>query len=592
MKKLPIKILSVIMAVPFALTAVSCSAIFGKKTEIYELEYTEFPTQEYDVDKVHPVRQTGSITGDQALAELNEIEWSYIKHQISDDYVAANWCFRDLAGAGITIEKPSLGNVGTGDIRSECEYLTGLLEHLYKIDFESLEKEDRDFYDQIVFDIEEERYIKQYEGFYYMLPAIEAPSVGSFYLTVGFIEIRSRSEADLYIELLKDTDRYYDEVMAFEEERSGRGYASIEEYYKTCSNSYYMLTQESQTGPFRESFVEQINNIDGLTEDEINAYIEEFDKVMEEVVVPEFLECCRRIADLGGTNVNNRGLAGFEYGKEYYEHILRRQIGRSLDVEAIEKELEEVLAMEPESLAPTQIDGNNNQEMLDNMVAKAWDYFPEIDINYEIVKLPSLFKSVGISGVYAARYFDDPSLEIIFLPDALFTKEVVFHEGIPGHMYQYNYHKTHLKHIYLLAFGTNTYVEGWATYIMNNPAVMYGTTDDDRLIYTGVIYKHYMTLALVDILINYEGKTPKEASAYLSGISDDMPSINSDDMIMTPGIAISYGLGCYMTLKTLEAIRELDPGMDIKTMHTLYLDAGPGCFDRILNSVKREYEVN
>ena len=591
MKKLAVKILSVIMAVPFALTAVSCSSVFEKKAEIYELEYTEFPTQEYDVDKVHPIRKTGTVSGDEAISELNDIEWNYIRHKLSGDYVGASWCFRDLAGAGITVEKPSLGDVGPGDIKGECEYLTGLLERLYKIDFESLDKEDRDFYDQIVFNIEEERYIKQYEGFAYMLPAIEVMSVGSFYLTTGYIEFRSKSEADLYLELLRDTDRYFDEVMAFEEERAARGYASIEAYYTSCSNSYYMLAQESQTGPFRESFIEQINNVEGLTEEEINAYIEEFDKVMEEVVVPEFLDCCKRIADLAGTNVNDKGLAGFEHGREYYAHILRRQIGRDCDIEEIKNGLEEVLAMEPENLGRAQIDGNDNQEMLDNMVAKAWAYFPEIDINYEIVKLPSMFKAVGVSGVYAARYFDDPSLEIIFLPDYLMTKEVVFHEGIPGHMYQYNYHKTHLKHIYLLAFGTNTYVEGWATYIMNNPAIMYGTADDDRLIYTGDIYKQYMAQALADILINYDGLTPKEASTYLSGIADDMPRIASDDMIMTPGIAISYGLGCYMTLKTLEAIRALDPGMDIKTMHTLYLDAGPGCFDRIYNSVKREYEV-
>ena len=35
-------------------------------------------------------------------------------------------------------------------------------------------------------------------------------------------------------------------------------------------------------------------------------------------------------------------------------------------------------------------------------------------------------------------------------------------------------------------------------------------------------------------------------------------------------------------------IRALDPDMDIKTMHTLYLDAAPGTFERILDSVKRD----
>jgi len=63
----------------------------------------------------------------------------------------------------------------------------------------------------------------------------------------------------------------------------------------------------------------------------------------------------------------------------------------------------------------------------------------------------------------------------------------------------------------------------------------------------------------------------------------------TDSMLMTPGIAISYGLGSYMTIKTLESIRAMDPRMSILTMHTLYLDAGPGCFDRILASAHRDY---
>jgi hypothetical protein len=98
-----------------------------------------------------------------------------------------------------------------------------------------------------------------------------------------------------------------------------------------------------------------------------------------------------------------------------------------------------------------------------------------------------------------------------------------------------------------------------------------------------------MAQARADICINYEGLTGKETTEYLSGFAHDVASIQTTDMFMTPGIGISYGLGCYMTLKTLESIRSLDPDMDIKTMHTLYLDAGPGCFDRILASVRREY---
>ena len=590
MKKLSAKIISVVMVTAVVLTSVSCASVFRKDSDaLLELEYTDFPTKPYNADKVHPIRKSGSVSGQEAVDELDEIEWDYIRHYIGDNYLAASWCFSDLEAAGITIDQPTLGNVGPGDIRGECGYLTGLLERLYKIDFESLDKQDRDFYDQIVFNIEEERYFRQYEGFAYMLPAVDFMSAGSFYLTVGYVDIRNKREADLYIELLRDTDRYYDEVCEFEEERSARGYASIEAFYTKSSNAYYMLTQDSQTVLFRESYIEKINALQDLTEEEKAAYIEEFDKVMDEVVIPEFLECCKRIAALGGTNTNDKGLAGFEHGKELYEHMLRCQIGRDCDVEKLAKGLDKVLSMGPANTAKPLIEGADNKEMLDIMTVKARAYFPDLDINYEIVKLPDLFKAVGAGGAYAARYYDDPSNEIIFLPDYLMTKEVVFHEGIPGHMYQFNYHKTHLKHIYMLCFAKDAYLEGWATYIMNNPAELYGDPAGEGFVYNGDIYRIYMAQARADICLNYEGLTMKETTEYLSGFAHDVAGVKAQDMLMSPGIGISYGLGCYMTLKTLESIRSLDRNMDIKTMHTLYLDAGPGCFDRILDSARREY---
>ena len=590
MKKLSAKIISVIMVTAIALTAVSCSSVFKKDSDaLLKLEYTDFPTKPYDADKVHPIRKSGSLSGQEAVDELNDIEWDYIRHYIGDNYLAASWCFSDKEAAGISIDKPGFGTVGPGDYKSECEYLGGLLERLYKINFEKLDRQDRDFYDQIVFNLEEERYFRQYQGFAYMLPAEKVSSVSSFYLTTGYVDIRNEAEAENFIELLKDTGRYYDAVCEYEEERSARGYASIEAFYTQSSNAYYMLTQESQTEPFREMFIEKIDSIDGLSEDAKTAYVEAFDQVMEEVVIPEFLKCCKRIAALSDTGVNDKGLAGFEHGKELYEHMLRCQIGRDCDVEKLAKELDKVLSQRLDAPKKQTIDGTDNREMMDNMAEKAKDYFPELNINYEIVKLPKLFKAVGIGGAYAARHFDDPSHEIIFLPDQLRTKEVVFHEGIPGHMYQYNYHKTHMRHFYMLGFTSETYIEGWATYIMNNPAGMYGGSDDEGLIYNGDIYRYYMAQARADICINYEGMTGKETAEYLSAFGHDATGINTTDIITIPGIGIYYGLGCYLTLRTLDSIRSLDKDMDIKTMHTLYLDAGPGSFDRILDSVRREY---
>jgi len=119
---------------------------------------------------------------------------------------------------------------------------------------------------------------------------------------------------------------------------------------------------------------------------------------------------------------------------------------------------------------------------------------------------------------------------------------------------------------------------------------MYGRKEDNELSYSGSNLNYYMIQARADICLNYEGLSEAETSKYLSDVMKDSVAIKSDDIVMSPGIGISYGLGGYLTVKTLESIRALDPNMDILTMHTLYLDAGPGCFDRIYSSVKRKYK--
>lgn len=589
MKKVSLKLTSLILALAAVMTMASCSLV-NYKSQLLELEYTEFPTKPYDADKVHPVRKPGSISGQEAVNELNAIEWDYIRHAMDDNYLHANWSFSDIDATGIKTDKPGFGKVGPGDIKSECEYLGGLLERLYKIDFEKLDKQDRDFYDQIVFDLEEERYIKQYEGFGYMLPAISQESVGSIYMNLSYMSVRNKKEADLFIEFMKDLDRYMDEVCAYEEKRSEKGFSSVERFYTKSITAFYMLTQKSRIDPFRTTIAEKINAITDMTEEEKIAYMTDFNKVIEEVFIPKFNECSKRYAALAKTTQNTKGLAGLEHGKEMYEHLLRKQIGRDCNISELAKELDKVLEMEPGSANPPPM-GESNREKMDYIESRAYEYFPKLKINYEIAKLPDSFKAANIGGVYAARYYDDPSSEVIFLPDYMRNDTVIFHEGIPGHMYEFNYHKTTLRHKYLLAFYKDTYVEGWATYIMDNPAAMYGKKDASVLTYNGANCRHYMVQARADIMINYEGKSDGEVSDYLSKLTNSNVSIISDDILMTPGIAISYGLGSYMTLKTLESIRALDPEMSILTMHTLYLDAGPGCFDRILSSVRRQYNV-
>jgi len=334
-------------------------------------------------------------------------------------------------------------------------------------------------------------------------------------------------------------------------------------------------------------FEEDISDIKDLSDKDKTRLMEDFDKVMEEVVVPEFNECGQRFKALSGTAVNEKGLAGFPHGKELFEHMIRKEVGRNCDIGKIASGIDSILKEETKDPGMSNIPAGSNQELLDFMEDAADEYFPDIKISYKINKLPRLFKAVGIGGVYYSANYDNNSCERIYLPDEMRQKQVIFHEGVPGHMYQFSYHKNNLDHIYPVLFEQGIYAEGWATYIMCNPAPLYKADMDEDIVYPAPVYKDRMLAARADICLNYEGLSAKETEQYLTGLMGTF-SGGLDGVISDPGGSSAYGVGCYGTLKTLEAIKALDPDMSLKTMHKLYLDAGPGCFDRILASCARE----
>ena len=613
------KIISSLLALSFAVTAASCSAVDTDKTEETSAETTTseataasessetsestaetskesseipegfFPEEPYDADKVHPIREPGAVTGKDAVSELNEVELEYIKYRMDGEYMGERMNFKHPEKFGVTAGEPTLGKVGPQDYESAVKTMDGLLDRLYKLDYESFVKQDRDLYEQMVFDIEEERYMTQYPGYKYLVPAISDSDLGCFYATVGNIDIDTEQQAEEFIELLKDTDRYFDDVCGFEEERSRLGFASIEQYYQQAFQLFYLLQQDSNIKPFRAMVEENIGDVEGMSDAGKKMIMEEFDKVMAEVVIPEFEECGKRFLAIKDTAVNETGLAGFPHGKELYEHMFRKAVGRDCNIDEITSGIEEILKTGYVDLGTAKIPGGSNQDLLDYMEDAADEYFPDLKISYRIYKLPQLFKVVGIGGVYYGVNLDDNTCERIYLPDEVSQKQVIFHEGVPGHMYQFSYHKTHLEHIYPVLFENNFYGEGWATYIMCNPAPMYGLDTDQDLVYSEGLYLQRMALARADICLNYEGLSVKEAEEYLGELLGGRPS-GLEGMITDPGLNSWYGVGLYETLKTLEAIRALEPDMSLKKMHTLYLDAGPGCFDRILASAKREVE--
>lgn len=97
--------------------------------------------------------------------------------------------------------------------------------------------------------------------------------------------------------------------------------------------------------------------------------------------------------------------------------------------------------------------------------------------------------------------------------------DLLSHEGIPGHLYQYNYLKNSNQHNVVKVLCPTAYKEGWATYAEHYAANLYGTTDSkDNLIMRyrvkKVLSQGYLRV-LVDMKVNYDGVSPTEIEDWL-----------------------------------------------------------------------------
>ena len=108
-------------------------------------------------------------------------------------------------------------------------------------------------------------------------------------------------DAEKYIELVKDIDRYYDQMCEYEETRAKFGFASSDNSYEEAAKSFDNLVKQKDDCFLYDSFEERLDNIKGLSSSDRARLIKEHEKAMKEVVFPEFEECARRMRALKGS---------------------------------------------------------------------------------------------------------------------------------------------------------------------------------------------------------------------------------------------------------------------------------------------------
>lgn len=566
-----------------------------------------FPSEPYSFDEVHPHREPGDITGEAAVEELNAIEHDYLIEAFNGSYLDITLYFEDYEAMGLSFDEISWGDVSF-DPAEDSATAKKYIDRLAKIDYESLPDGDRIFYDKILYDIEESYYMSQYSGFYYLSPVFNSltSSQCNILFILDVVGFETKEDAENYIALINDTDRYYDALCDFEEQRASMGYVLSADSYEAIALTFDSIVAQTDDCFLYESFETRLDEIEGLSDDDRQTLIDDHEKAMKEVFFPEFQECADRIRALKDVaSDETETLATYEGGKDYYASIVRSQTNSQITPEqAIEKcenyMVDAFKGYVQGGFKSHDYTAGDVQENLDFLYGKIFEYFPDIpEHEYVFKQVPEVFEDSFSPAAYLAYHVDKYDSNLILINTAAASDDfgtVVAHEAYPGHMYQSLYTRSICDHPYMYIFDSVGYAEGWAVYVEVNSPTFFGASQEEQYSFLCEDILDVLLMARIDLGVNYEGWTSEDAANHINellgmslfGASDlqDVVDLVTED----PCYAVKYGLGYIELTDTLDKIQALDPSLSVKEIHKLFLDSQPATYEQIYETAKRHLE--
>ena len=572
-----------------------------------------FPDHIPTYEEIHPAHPAGTVTGSEASRLLDEIESDVLVDALGESYVDATILFDDYESLGVSFDDD---DIGWGEVMPDhdesVDEVNGILEQLYSIDRESLDTQDRIFYDKILSDMELSAYALQYTAFDYYesaLKALTGPQSEVLFI-LDVLEFDTVEEAENYILVLRDLDRFYDELCEFEEERASYGYVNSDDVYEEVAESFDNLVLQSEDCFLYDSFRTRLDNIPGLSSSERTRLIEEHDQVMHDIVFPEFEECAERIRALkcGAPSV---GVCSYPGGDAYFAYIFATQTnsGRPVEesIEQLDAYAESVMASMMTVAASGDSDWMNEyvnhnysegdtQDNLDYLYQAVRGDFPAVPAHsYRLMTVPEVFSDSFSPAAFLGYHLDNYDSNIIITNEAQISDTfgiTCAHEGYPGHMYESLYHRAVCDHPYMYIADSIGYAEGWATYVENYSFRYF--SDSDASIVVGIENQMNVILfARFDLGVNYQGWDAQDCADWygnLMGMS--LPASAFTDaynlLLSDPGYGIKYGLGFINTGMVMSQLHEEFPDMSDLEIHTAYLNAQAGTFEQILDYAAEE----
>ena len=533
--------------------------------------------------------------------EFNDFLKDQLVETLESDYYTLHSYLKDPETYDIdsaSVEK-TFGRMDAVSMEEDRKEIQKTLDQLQAFDYEQLTDQQQDTYDIFTYNMECSKELSD-PKFDYIASAF-SPMTGihvSFPTIFADWTFDSEQELKDLILMIQDVDDYTQSAIDYTYTQNEKGYLCLD--FDSILSYCEKILDKGLESSVLKGLQDQVDALD-LDSNQTKAYKQELEQAFSDSYLQAYELIKAAMLDLkpNGNNHPN-GLASFDVGKEYYSLLMKNNTGSDMEVIEVEDLMDTACkehlqtfienADSDMSFLFTSTNYTSYEQMLDDIQDQMFDDFPKVEsLEYEIKDMEEDVASDN--GV--AAYFQIPEIDgdlkgqLRVNPNnnnmkAIDTYMTVAHEGMPGHMYQYNYAQEHISEpLRWSILASSAYQEGYATYAQHySLRYLKGIKPKQLKAYSEYMLVIYDALVLADIGIHYynwdQEKCQKEIEENY-GITIDEKQYNQ--LLYTPCAFEPYYTGYEQIMDLKERAKNtLKSDYNEKEFHTILLNCGPAPF--------------
>lgn len=535
--------------------------------------------------------------------------------EVTSDSITLNYSIADREIYGITDYAVGYGDLDLNALDDTSE-IVDTLKSLKDFDYNKLTKEQRLTYDILKKSLESSL---EYSDTY-LYEKILSPTIGlQSQLPVILTEYSFRTTQDIYdyIELVKQTDEYFDYIMAIIKMQSDAGLFMEDYIADQIIDQCSIFIEDTENNYLLEIFNDKVMAFDGLTDEECRTLIEENKKAVLYNLIPAYEHIIEVLTELKGSNKYKGGLCNYPEGKRYYDYLIEDGVGTSRSIEELDELLTKYITKSFKEMGRVLATNENLYNTIDDYtfcVDEPYDILKDLEQRavQDFPKLPPCTYTVK----YVHHSLEEHMSPAFFMVPAIdeYDQNVIYinqlsvdegqdiyttlaHEGFPGHLLQNVYFLSTEPTPLRTLMNFSGYSEGWATYVEMQSYCMGGIDENVGKVLSN---NSLITLCLygkMDIGINAYGWTQKQLASFIEDYFGELDQEIIEEiyytMIAEPGNYLKYIIGCLEFYELRDQCETaLGENFSALDFHTAILETGPCDFDILNKEVKERLGIS